>query len=94
MRNTVFAKINATAIVAYVAVVSFVGAAVASFKRGLRPSTSRLRPTAHARAVTFIEYGLLALIAIVIGLVFKTQLSSLFNSIFGNVSNGATNVSH
>jgi Flp pilus assembly pilin Flp len=37
------------------------------------------------RGITFIEYAILAAIAVVIGLVFKEQLAGLFNTLFGNI---------
>jgi Flp pilus assembly pilin Flp len=35
--------------------------------------------------VTFIEYALLAAIAVVIGFIFRTALSSAFNTLLDNV---------
>lgn len=48
------------------------------------------RHVRSTRAVTFIEYAILAAIAVVIGILFRTQLSSLFNRLFERL-NGAIN---
>jgi Flp pilus assembly pilin Flp len=49
------------------------------------------RRVAAARGITFIEYAILAAIAVVIGLLFKNQLSALFNTLFGRLT-GAINI--
>lgn len=48
----------------------------------------RARTATAPRGVTFIEYALLAAVAVVIGVIFKTQLSGAFNDILGRIKNG------
>lgn len=49
---------------------------------------ARTRATSQARAVTFIEYALLAVVAVAVGLLFKTQLGGAFGSILAKIKAG------
>lgn len=49
-------------------------------------ATARTRRMAQARAITFIEYAILAAIAVGIGILFRTQLAELFNNLFGKLN--------
>jgi Flp pilus assembly pilin Flp len=45
----------------------------------------RTSAVAGARGVTFIEYALLAAIAVIIAVLFRSQLSAAFNAVFGSL---------
>lgn len=49
-------------------------------------ATAKTRRMAQARAITFIEYAILAAIAVAIGLIFRNQLGSLFEQLFARLS--------
>ena len=53
-------------------------------------ATARTRVTKPARGVTFIEYALLAVVAVIIGYVFRTQLGSAFDGMLARVRGGLT----
>ena len=53
-------------------------------------ATARTRRMVQARAITFIEYAILAAIAVGIGILFRTQLASLFSNLFSKLQ-GAVN---
>lgn len=40
------------------------------------------------RGVTFIEYALLAAIAVVVGFLFRSQLTGMFTTLLGKISGG------
>lgn len=49
---------------------------------------ARTRAMSPARGANFIEYAMLAVIAIGLGWIFRTQLSTAFNGILEQVRNG------
>lgn len=48
----------------------------------------RTRTAAAPRGVTFIEYALLAAVAVVIGVIFRNVLSDAFTNILNRIKNG------
>ena len=74
----------------YLLVVSRFEAALHLVAGPLRPSRNARLSPAVARGVTFIEYALLAGIAIAIAIIFRKTLSSTFSSILGSFQHNAT----
>jgi len=70
---------------AYLRLVTMFTVLAAALGERLRPRRAGL---AGARGVTFIEYALLAGIAVVIAVIFHTELAKIFTSLLGRISNG------
>lgn len=51
----------------------------------------RIRTAAPARGANFIEYGMLAVLAIVIGFVFRSQLGNAFDGMLGQIRSNLSN---
>lgn len=49
---------------------------------------TRYQARMATRGVTFIEYALLAAIAVVVGFLFRSQLTSMFTTLLNNISGG------
>lgn len=65
------------------ALVAYLQVAISSLVAPLRRQT-----LVSARGVTFIEYALLAAIAVIIAALFRSQLVGVFESLFGRVGRG------
>ncbi len=49
------------------------------------PAMLRVETARRSRGATFIEYALLAAVALVVVVIFRTQLSSIFTSLMNNL---------
>lgn len=62
---------------------------IASHRAGSPTQLTARRPV---RGATFVEYAILAAIAVGIGYIFRTQLGNVFNSVFDQVGNALDDI--
>jgi len=77
-------KIIANAQAAYIAIIS----ATAEVLSGTSLQPIRIENPRGRRGATFIEYALLAAVAVAIIAVFRTQLGSIIGRLINDISNG------
>lgn len=66
----------------YITIATFLNRLVGGDAVALQPARVSTR---RGRAATFIEYALLAAVALVVVVIFRTQLTSIFTSLMDNL---------
>ena len=83
--RTVVAAFNDLSIRSWVAALSLVSLVVGRFKT-LNARMANPALPASARAVTLLEYAIMGGIAVIVGLIFRTQLQNFINNMWTRIN--------